>query len=70
MNWKDVRRDGPPGDQMEVLLLVSGVYHLARYDAGDELFRLRDQIGVHFRIGEGGSMFWCELGGPDGERRP
>jgi len=62
MNWKNAHYDGLPKDEQDVLICVSGIYHLAIYKApknGFELYEYEDIIPVKDTI------YWTEISVPN-----
>jgi hypothetical protein len=64
MRWYNAQRDELPVDSETVLLSVNGIYYITVYDAGERIFRLRDQIGTYFKPGED-LIYWTHFESPD-----
>lgn len=70
MNWKNAHNDESPQDNQDVLICVSGIYHLAIYRAkqkGFEIYEYEEFIPVK------NSVYWTEISVPNknlnGQRR-
>lgn len=61
MNWKNAHNDGPPQDNQDVLICVSGIYHLAIYKAkkGFEVYDHNDLIPLK------NTIYWTEISVPN-----
>ena len=62
MNWKNAYNDVRPEDNKDVLICVSGIYHLAIYKAdksGFELYEYEDFIPVK------NTVYWTEISVPN-----
>jgi hypothetical protein len=62
MNWRNAYNDIRPKDNQDVLICVSGIYHLAIYKAdqkGFELYEYDDFIPVK------NSVYWTEISVPN-----
>lgn len=63
MKWMS-SSDRLPADQQEVLVKTRGQVHLAKYQAGDSQFVLRNGIAVKY---EKEHVEWMELVAPPGK---
>jgi hypothetical protein len=61
MNWKNSLRDGPPQNNQEVLICVSGIYHLAVYKAPNTGFEIDDHQDF---IPVKDTVYWTEISVP------
>jgi hypothetical protein len=63
MKWKNALIEKPPQNDQEVLISVDGVYYIARYDAFQNVFKLRDSPEVHFSS-DNNLVYWTEYTDP------
>jgi hypothetical protein len=67
MKWRNALVDDLPGHGEQVLVCVSGVYHLTRYDARKNVFRLIDDGKKYFRTADKDDqpVYWIPIEGTD-----
>jgi hypothetical protein len=47
MKWKNANTVKPKNNDL-VLIEVNGSYHICIYDKGENIYRLKDQIGTYY----------------------